>query len=308
MISPTVSLVLDFLRVGSALLVVVYHLPNYGFAADFRGGNSFGHLMVVVFFVLSGYVVAAAEERERTRGAWAYAVARVSRIFSVLWPVLLVVGGIEWVLAHTAGSLRPEDFSRDGAGARYALTAVMANEVWWWSSAPLLMGPAWSLAYEVYYYALYGIACAPWRWRTKGALLGLGLLVIGPKACLLAPAWFLGVALYRWGDAVRPSVAGGWAGIGAGVGLGAWALASGWYFPGYPAEAPLYFSNSWVSDLVFAISPGLVIWGASGLVRTPGWLARIEGPIRGLAAVSFTLYLMHRPLLALVAHFSGHDR
>src|SRR5882672_11159660 len=88
--NPRLSLYLDLLRFAAAMLVFLDHAGRKRL-----GGPLLGHLegladfAVLLFFVLSGYVIAFAGDcKERTLGS--YAVARTARIYSVVVPALLL--------------------------------------------------------------------------------------------------------------------------------------------------------------------------------------------------------------------------
>jgi peptidoglycan/LPS O-acetylase OafA/YrhL len=104
--TPGLSLYLDLLRVMAAVQVVVYHLGKIDAAGVGQGLlNAWGHEAVVIFFVLSGFVIShAANTSDRTFAR--YASSRISRLYSVVLPVPVADGCIRqhW-LAAGAGSL-----------------------------------------------------------------------------------------------------------------------------------------------------------------------------------------------------------
>lgn len=81
------SLYLDIIRLAAA---VVVYLTHSGLIVDgkvFLG--AYGHSAVVVFFVLSGYVIAYVTDQKETD--WrTYTASRVSRVYSVAIPALVV--------------------------------------------------------------------------------------------------------------------------------------------------------------------------------------------------------------------------
>ena len=79
---PALSVYLDFLRFSAAIVVLLAHLGEIffpGWALPFPGKDA-----VIVFFVLSGFVVAfVADTKERH---WAdFAISRYSRLGSVFF-------------------------------------------------------------------------------------------------------------------------------------------------------------------------------------------------------------------------------
>ena len=98
------------MRFAAAAAVFLDHLTSYPFSTNtdaHRHGlaliGSYGGSAVVVFFVLSGFVIAyVTDTREQT--ARAYAVSRFSRVYSVIIPALLLTFAFD-----SAGQwLRPE--------------------------------------------------------------------------------------------------------------------------------------------------------------------------------------------------------
>ena len=122
--NPAFSSVLDAARWMAALCVVTAHASSRILvpfqelgdapllAHAFYAVNGFGHTAVVVFFVLSGYlvggkgVVAAAQGRFDTRS---YLAARVARLHAVLLPALLLTWGADAASNALSG---PPDFRR----------------------------------------------------------------------------------------------------------------------------------------------------------------------------------------------------
>ena len=210
--SPALSLYLDAVRIGAALFVVYAHSNLRFLLPAPLPLAEFGHSAVVVFFVLSGYVIAyVAEGRERD--GIDYAAARISRIV----PLALVSVLAALAADHLGRQLAPALYQvipADRVLLRLALSAAFLNETWWLSVMPFSNVPYWSLCYEVVYYLLFGIALhAPPGWR--GPALALVALLAGPKILLLLPCWLLGVAACRYrGDARWP------AGLAAALWLG----------------------------------------------------------------------------------------
>ncbi|UUZ51421.1 acyltransferase family protein [Massilia sp. B-10] len=88
------SLYLDLVRFVAAVLVVLSHYTSHGmFGPAARAAyHNLGRESVIVFFVLSGFVIAwtTAEKALTLRQ---FAVARGARIYSVALPVLLAAFG-----------------------------------------------------------------------------------------------------------------------------------------------------------------------------------------------------------------------
>jgi peptidoglycan/LPS O-acetylase OafA/YrhL len=86
------SIYLDILRVFAALYVMLFHIKTLqiGPAAILNKIPNHGHDAVILFFVLSGYVIAATTERKYSAGFREYILDRASRVYSVAIPALLL--------------------------------------------------------------------------------------------------------------------------------------------------------------------------------------------------------------------------
>jgi peptidoglycan/LPS O-acetylase OafA/YrhL len=188
------SLYLDLLRTLAALTVVLDHLGLVFPQASLPVGR-WGHQAVLVFFVLSGYVISRSASRERNAGS--FIVARLARLWPVLVPALVLTVACDAVgLSRgdpAAYGLVPHDYPVVRIGATLAFLAES-----WVSIQPFSNLAVWSLCAEFWYYAVFAawFFTPPGRLRT--VLVGAAVLLAGHKAILLTPIWFMGVALDRW--------------------------------------------------------------------------------------------------------------
>lgn len=154
--------------------------------------SGYGHESVVVFFVLSGFVVAYSQENKDPTFRH-YAASRLSRLWSVALPTIVLT-----LILDTVGrALSPAVYSglceADILGT--LASSLFLNELWFGEACLGTNIPYWSLSYEFFYYCLYGAyAFAPIRWPV---LAIVSLLLIGPKVLLLIPCWAAGVAVFR---------------------------------------------------------------------------------------------------------------
>src|SRR4051812_31237259 len=186
------SCYLDLVRIVAALLVFLHHLsldfgcyvPGAGCAlVPFHAGHS----AVVLFFVLSGYVITyVAHERERTLSA--FALARIARIYSVAVPVLALVmalDGLAYATGHTAGV---PWYQYQSAWKYLALSLTFTTDHWVLAENAFSLGAWWSVAYEVWYYVLFAAAFygrGVWRWILPVAVAAF----MGPKLLAMLPLW-----------------------------------------------------------------------------------------------------------------------
>jgi peptidoglycan/LPS O-acetylase OafA/YrhL len=173
----------------------------------------FAHPAVIVFFVLSGFLVGSSGIRAVEKRTWSfprYLLHRILRLEIVLLPALLL--GLLW----------------DNVGIHLLHASALYNGGWHLLvrqgpidlSWRVLLGNAafvqdilvptfgtnaalWSLAYEFWYYVLFGLlvtACVRstrlWRRLMLAALILAVAWFTGFALMFLAPLWFLGLGIY----------------------------------------------------------------------------------------------------------------
>ena len=201
LLGQNASLLLAALRVGAALAVALTHLPLF-----LRGRlnvvpNVSGNTAVCVFFVLSGFVMRYVTVA-RVTTARAYCIDRVSRMYSVMIPALLLTVALEWFARIHAPVLYAQAATPDTwNGLSLQILENLSFTVGWWNhgQTPLSNGAFWSLSFEVVYYVLYGLLL--YAQRLRWILVPLLLLLVGPAMALLFPVWLLGAGcydLYAW--------------------------------------------------------------------------------------------------------------
>ena len=303
-LSPAASLSLDLLRAATASAVVLYHVSWMGLdggALRFLAPK-LGHSAVVVFFVLSGFVIAAST-RPGSSGL-DYAIKRASRVYSVAVPALLLVIVLDYI-ARAQGVVAPDAYQLRQPVPYLGLHLLFAGDLWWLAITAFSMGPYWSLNYEVWYYVVFGA----WMFTPGPArygAAGLALLLMGPKIALLLPVWLTGLWVYalsqRW--PLPRWVA---RGVAAASVVFLVAFAGSAWDEGLngAGEAlttllgmPLRFSQWFAGDYVRGVATAALIWGLCG--AEIAWPALIARGGRVLAGVSFSLYLLHYPLMGFL--------
>lgn len=317
------SLYLDALRFLAALVVLASHMGydrfTQGSMAWVRELN-LGSDAVVVFFVLSGFVIAHTTF-SRARGPAAYAQARMARLYSVILPALIVT-----VLLDQAGNtLFPQAYegwwyNGDGIGEQYLRAVTFTTQLWTDYMRVGTNGPFWSVVYEAWYYAGFGVAVFC-RGTIRWIILGLMAVVTGPAILLLAPCWGLGVLLQQamargLGNGVSPRTA--W-----GLALAPWglyALAQAWQMPErllvqtwflLGEQAPnsvLGFSDEFLWNFVIALLMAIHFMGVHALAKDARWVGpRAESAVRWCAGATFSIYLFHYPILTFLHGLPGYD-
>ena len=198
------SFYLDGLRFGAAFTVFLAHYSVQRISGGFFWPSfAYGHTAVLVFFVLSGFVIAwVTETRERSLGE--YVLSRAARLYSVIIPAFIITA----VVNHLGEAVDPQLYAEVRSGVTshpvldYALSAVFLGQSWTLDLLPGSNVPFWSLDYEVWYYVIFAVGVFL-HGRYRIAALGAAALLAGPKILVLLPVWLMGVAAWRW----RASVA-----------------------------------------------------------------------------------------------------
>lgn len=300
--NPAFSTYLDLVRFSAAATVVLSHLAQPRFSSGFLDifARS-GHLAVVIFFVLSGYVIAwVADTKEGD--ARHYGEARLARLFSVVLPALLLTPLLDGI----GRSMSPDIYAGIGHDSvplvRFAANLFFVSEVWFFDIRPFSNGPFWSISFEAWYYALFGI----WFF-TRGAprfwLLLLAAAVAGPPILLEMPVWLLGVALYhlhRRGFSIPSGIATLLA--VATIGMLVLVHSLEWVDQFALKFSLLNHASIFLLDWMLGLIVAVHLFAAKSVVEHK-WLQAtltsrvIGGSIRALAGMTFTLYLLHYPSL-----------
>lgn len=209
------SVLISLFRGLAALVVAWAHLraatfPAFGDVTNpsllFQGlafSSGFAYLAVMVFFVLSGWLVGGSflNKMNLDRALQHYTVDRLSRLWLVLVPTFLVA----LLAGAVIGAIDPArvSFSADDP---YSVTAFIGNMFGLQTILVPSFGgnfPLWSLANETWYYILFPLLVLVLRgrsiaWRI-GALLAIGAIIqlITPAIVLYFSIWLIGTAFSR---------------------------------------------------------------------------------------------------------------
>lgn len=318
--------VLDIVRGLSALAVLAGHLRSFILrdlveianpsllTKGFYFLTGFGHQAVMVFFVLSGYLVGGGvcKMLKAGRFSWShYALARLSRLWVVLLPALLLT----WLCDCIGQGLVPEPYVgsmrsvfQSGplpvSGISSTPATFFGNLLFLQTVEVPVMGtnsPLWSLANEFWYYLLFpllAIGLTGWRspWRAGASLLLAGILLAWLPWGLVSKGliWVLGVAV--WWLAEKPQVrrlAAHWA----------WWASGGFVFLGALVASRAH----WTAGSDWAVGMAFAAW-MPALLGPLRHRALLRGAGRWLSEISFTLYVVHFPLLFLIVALAFRGR
>lgn len=302
------SILISALRGMAALQVVAAHLR-----ADFFPGlrtianpslwyqalaffTGFSHQAVLVFFLISGWLVGGSllNKLGQPHAIQLYAIDRVSRLWTVLVPTLLLT----LAFGIVTGVLDPHrpDFSTTNPFSATVFAGNLAGLQR--ISVPEFGGnfPLWSLANETWYYLLFPLLVLMLAGREgmrmlPGAMLVLALLLLPFSITLYFSIWLLGAVFSR----VRLECS---AQLRVGLILLLSALSVFLRLTGgsddmAPASYPQYL----------LLSVLLVLLLSSTVVKADPrkkHVARIKATATFLSNFSFSLYVVHIPVMGML--------
>jgi len=184
-----VSIYLDAIRFVAALTVFISHYSLQHLSAGLLWQvQPYADEAVIVFFVLSGFVIAHATHGRQTAAA-DYCISRAARIYSVVLPALALTAVLDLVgnrLFPTHYSAGTWGFNGDLSLWRLFSGLSFTNEFWGLHVRQGSNVPFWSLGYEVPYYLIFGLAIfttGPWRIAAVSLPQGLGALPQSRSRC-----------------------------------------------------------------------------------------------------------------------------
>ncbi len=310
------SVLLDSLRAVAAIMVCLAHW-SYLFFIDYPQVAvhrrllylpyvlcSAGHQAVVVFFVLSGYLVGGHVLRALRTSRWSwrtYLVQRGTRLWIVLIPALVIGGVLDLFALHeqisprlyhgtltlsivynVANTLNWHVFLGNLLFLQTTLTPVFGSNT-----------PLWSLANEFWYYLMFPLGILAirgrqytWLQRSAMALLCLGMLKFVAIGIAKAfPIWLLGVLLtliptrrtsawLRWVTCVA-------------------------YLALVLAISQGVVPDKLHPDYCLTAATLVTIWTLLGATERAGdrWYVALS---RTTAGFAYTLYLIHAPLMVIL--------
>jgi peptidoglycan/LPS O-acetylase OafA/YrhL len=305
------SVVISLLRGLAALEVVAAHLRGqlypslrsledptlwYQALAFFTG---FAHLAVVVFFVLSGWLVGGSllNKLDQPRVMLWYAVDRLTRMWIVLIPAFvltLAIGTLTDGVDSSRISYSPDN--------EYSVAAFVGNLFGLQGIAVPRFGgnySLWSLANEMWYYALFPLLVLPFVGKSRAARYAsaVAALVIASQLpfqiVLYFLVWLLGAVCSRVQiDAGRTTR---WLLVGVLLGMAVCFRLFG--------STDVLVPESFAQDLVFSVVLLLVLSSLQFPSQPRRRGTRVAAAVGAcLSPFSFTLYVVHFPLLDLLRH------
>lgn len=227
--------ILDVIRSIAAFEVLISHVKKF-FFSDFnilQDNNlllkifyyicGFGHQAVIIFFVLSGYLVGGSILKSKPENFWRnYFIQRISRLWIVLIPCLLLtvfwntLGRTFGGSAYLDGMLNPPiQIAPKSHPVPTDLLTFLGNIFFLQGILVPILGdnaPLWSLSFEFWYYVLFPLlywgalkkSSFPAGQRVLYTILAIGLLLILPNDVRSGfLIWLSGVAIAKIESAKR---------------------------------------------------------------------------------------------------------
>ncbi len=296
------------LRAIAVLLVVAYHAGVKPLGGGFVGVDVF---LVISGFLITMHLVQGVEAGSMRFGPFYARRARRLMPASLIVLAVSTAAGLIW-----APPLERSTVLQDAA----ATAAYVPNVLFAWQGTDYLSGTApslfqhyWSLGMEEQFYLLWPVLIVVAMWALKGSRLGLTVLL----SALTLASFALGVWATDWRQAwaffLLPSRA--WEfGVGGLVALAVmllprlsrpspWLAGLAWAGLGGIVFASLAFTSatpypSW-NAAIPVVATALIILGGTASSRFGPVRPLSAAPLQFLGKISYSLYLVHWPLLVL---------
>jgi peptidoglycan/LPS O-acetylase OafA/YrhL len=288
--------------------VMLSHVSEFT-AGPLDAVSSYGVQAVDIFFVLSGYVIAYVTAT-REGNSLDYMISRLSRIYSVALPALIVTVILDQIGTRIDPSVYADSNQGMGLGP-IVRSLLFMNELWNTHRFPGSNSPWWSLGFEVWYYIIFGAYMfAP---KVGRVWICLGLIIIaGPKILIMMPIWLMGVATYNLSKGIRLNLA-----LSLALALMPFALVIVYEFHPISNYDQVFIAfdltrvrlASYIQDYLIGFLFSLHLIGFASLANGDFFsLGTSERMVRWLAGAAFSLYLFHLPVLRLIMALAPFGR
>ncbi len=293
-------------------LIDYAEIPHHSlWLATAYGMTLFGRQAVMVFFILSGYLIGSSVLRSVESDRWStarYCVHRIVRLEVVLLPALIF--GMIWDQTGI------HHFGLHGIYGGHTHASVVTYNVLKTISWPIFLGnfaflqalrvpclgsndPLWSLAYEFWYYALFPCVVLVLTPRVRLPIRAMRAVLCVALACFMGrylldyfPIWLLGTVTFIL---PKPKLSG-------------FAAAGMLYLAGFIFVCDLiltkgYWKNAYISDYSVAITFAFFLYWLlhQSLKVSDGYKAISNN----LSSSSYTLYVVHMPFLVFISAWVG---
>lgn len=302
---------IDGLRAMAILGVLIYHLDPQMLPGGFVG--------VDVFFVISGFLISALIDRDLKSGTFSIArfyERRIRRIIPALFAMICAVLAASWIL------LLPADLVALGKSVRYAVMALpnihfqrITDDYFNESVSQVPLLHTWSLGVEEQFYLAFPLLLWAFYRCIKSrttrliplSLIFLASLAASARMVPLDPTRAFYLLPFRAWEML----------LGTLLALGGLPALRGWMQNvagvagmGLIVGSMLFFDGSipfpGLSALLPCSGAALLIWSG---IQSGAWTCRFLTlkPMVFVGLISYSLYLWHWPLIALVKYSSAYS-
>lgn len=310
------SVAISLLRGLAALQVAAAHVraqfyPGLSTISDPSAGyqvlaffTGFAHQAVVIFFLLSGWLVGGSlmNKLDEPNAMLSYAIDRISRLWIVLVPAFvasLLIGMFTGELAPwRAGNAFPDE---------YALCTFVGNMFGLQDLAVPRYGgnfALWSLTYETWYYILFPLAvlmfARPGAFAKAASAVAVAVIAWHLNAAILLyfTLWLMGAGFSRLHIRADRKLKWGFAAL--------FALVAAWFR--VAGSNNILVEESYVQDLLNSLLFLILLCSLQSKVPPTARLTRRLGRIGTFfAEFSFSLYVIHVPLIFLLRHLNARQ-
>jgi peptidoglycan/LPS O-acetylase OafA/YrhL len=304
---------LDLLRFLAAFAVVVVHarghaLVEFGSLPPEQRTNAVfalfaltrvGSEAVTIFFVLSGFLVGGKALERIVAGRFRladYAIDRISRIYVPLVPALCLS-------ALVAGFIPADRSPLSFLGNLVGLSGIAVEPFG-------LNRPLWSLSYEIWFYVLAGAIGIAASVRGLHLRAACAIILVASLFTVLSPTylfcWVIGALAY-WRRPARPSIA-LWVTAFVLMAYGTLGVEIGMVSDSVKGLGIARFVPSWdISHILLSTGTAILIQQLILWEPKRGWVAWVERVGTPLGAFSYTMYLVHYPIIRYLVT-RGHVR
>lgn len=293
---------LQSLRGVAALLVLLFHISsfenNVPMGRDVRAFQSFewhGFAGVALFFVISGFIITWISYRSwgDAKSLPQYGLRRFTRIMPFYWLCWALCAYVQFIVARDAPHVEADQIVQRSVEDLLLLT----------QGSYYVIPQAWTLQYELMFYAIFAALFLIPRWAGLPALIvWAGLIVaanvgaipmllpFSPYCALFIAGSLVAIALHHRKLFAPASI--------AVAGVFGWAVAAALVATGH-----LTRHSNLHEAVAFGIPSAMLVYGVVGLdlqqrVRWPRFMVR-------LGDASFALYLTHVMVLFVLGRWAA---
>lgn len=321
--STGTSVLLDVLRLASAIVIAGVHLTQPFFSIGLPNLTDDGKPALVMLFLLSGLVIryVTAIRRGRMTDFW---VDRISRVYSVVVPALVFT----IVASYVAMRVNPGYYMSNWGGnssnplLRIGMNLIFMAQSWNLTLVPFSNTPFWTLSYEVFYYVFYAAAFYLAGIR-RAFWLVIAAVLAGQHILLLLPLWLIGCLAHDVYQRARdPKISMKKLNLGfLAVGVGGAVLVPAtfrlliylkafltrFFWAHHYAPINLHWAYIYYAEgmpTVFALLWAMLLFERLKVSEKATWVQWV----RLLSEATFPLYLLHFPLYVLIVAIFPNER